>query len=89
VKIAYNYRGGIQVSQVLHIHTKVLPGNRVEISAPELAVGQTVEVTVSPSAGGSIEHAIDILDSLPAQRLFKTPQEADEYLQRERDSWEK
>ncbi|NEP61124.1 MAG: hypothetical protein F6K31_29785 [Symploca sp. SIO2G7] len=32
--------------------------------------------------------AIDLLDELPAKRLFKTPEEADQYLQEERSSWE-
>ncbi|NES21799.1 MAG: helix-turn-helix transcriptional regulator [Symploca sp. SIO3E6] len=31
---------------------------------------------------------IDILDELPGQRLFKTPEEADQYLQEERSKWE-
>ena len=30
----------------LHLTTKVLPGNKIEISAPELLVGNTVEVFV-------------------------------------------
>ncbi|NER99022.1 MAG: helix-turn-helix transcriptional regulator [Symploca sp. SIO1B1] len=32
--------------------------------------------------------AIDILDELPGQRLFKTSEEADQYLQEERSKWE-
>jgi len=32
--------------------------------------------------------AIDLLDSLPGQRLFKTAEEADQYLQEERGSWD-
>jgi hypothetical protein len=30
----------------LHISTKVLPGNKIEISTPELPVGNAVEVFV-------------------------------------------
>ncbi|MBW3624035.1 MAG: hypothetical protein KY468_11565 [Armatimonadetes bacterium] len=32
---------------------------------------------------------LDIIEDLPGGILFKTPQEADEYLQAERDSWDR
>ncbi|NET61652.1 MAG: helix-turn-helix transcriptional regulator [Symploca sp. SIO2E6] len=32
--------------------------------------------------------ALDIIDELPGQRLFKTPEEADQYPQEERSKWE-
>ncbi|NER94883.1 MAG: hypothetical protein F6J86_13765 [Symploca sp. SIO1B1] len=32
------------------------------------------------------DSAIDLLDELPGKRLFKTPEEADQYLQKERSS---
>lgn len=31
---------------------------------------------------------VDLLDELPGQRLFKTPEAVDQYLQEERDSWD-
>lgn len=33
--------------------------------------------------------ALKILDSSPGSRLFKTPEAADEYIRKERDSWER
>jgi len=74
----------------LHISTKVLPGNKIEISTPELPVGNAVEVFViiKNTSSPSRRSAIDLLDELPGQRLFKTPEEADEYLQEERSAWE-
>jgi hypothetical protein len=39
----------------------------------------------SPSNGHT---ALALLDEMPAGRLFKTSEEADEYLRKERDSWE-
>jgi hypothetical protein len=39
-----------------------------------------------PLVAGS---ALKILDASPGSRLFKTPEEADEYLRNERDSWER
>ena len=74
----------------LHLTTKVLPGNKIEISAPELLVGNTVEVFVilKNTSSRTRRSAIQLLDELPGQRLFKTPEEADEYLQEERSAWE-
>jgi hypothetical protein len=34
---------------IVKMHTKVLPGNRIELSSPELPEGQEVEVEVRPS----------------------------------------
>jgi hypothetical protein len=34
------------------------------------------------------ESAIDILNSSPGQQIFKTPEEADRYIQEERASWD-
>ncbi len=74
----------------LHLSTKVLPGNKIEISAPELPVGNTVEVFVilKSSSSRTRRSAIELLDELPGQRLFKTPEEADQYLHEERSAWE-
>ena len=38
------------MSTTMHVRTKVLPGNRIEITTPELAVGEEVEVTVVADA---------------------------------------
>jgi hypothetical protein len=74
----------------LHLSTKVLPGNKIEISAPELPVGKTVEVFVilKSTSSRTRRSAIELLDELPGQRLFKTPEEADQYLHEERSAWE-
>jgi hypothetical protein len=74
----------------LHISTKVLPGNKIEIFDPELQVGDAVEVFVilKNTSSRSPRSAIELLDELPGQRLFKTPEEVDQYLQEERSAWE-
>jgi hypothetical protein len=77
------------MSQVLQIRTKVLPGNRIEVSTPDLTVGQEVDVVVSQSLARPRQSILEFVEALPAGRLFKTPEEADEYLKRERDSWER
>lgn len=77
----------------LHIETTVLPGNRVEFSSPQLPEGARIEVTVvvppqpAPSRRMSM---IEFLKTLPARPLvFKTAAEVDEYLQEERNAWDR
>ncbi|MBD1929858.1 hypothetical protein H6F74_27025 [Trichocoleus sp. FACHB-90] len=74
----------------LYISTKVLPGNKIEISTPELPVGDAVEVFVILSKTSTLSRrsAIDLLDELPGTRLLKTPEEADQYIEEERNVWQ-
>lgn len=75
----------------LHIKTHVLPGNKLEIEIPEAAIGDAVDVFVilPEKPKPPRRSAIDILNELPGQRLFKTPEEVDKYLEEERDSWDR
>jgi hypothetical protein len=84
----------------LRVQAKVLPGHRIQLTAPELPEGETVDVIVvipkaapaqaDVAADPQPRHVLDILASLPpGPRLFKTPEEADRYLQQERDAWDK
>lgn len=76
-------------SSTVCIRTTILPGGKIEVSSPQLSVGDTVEVIVRPeSPAPERRSALDILEELPGGILFKTPEEADAYLQNERDSWE-
>lgn len=75
----------------LRAETTVLPGHRIEISAPELAEGTRVEILIvpaasSPATGGSV---LEIIESLQGHRLFKTPEEVRRHLQEERDAWDR
>ena len=76
----------------LRMETTVLPGHRLEISAPELPEGATVEVIVvlpEPPQKKAIS-MLEFLESLPpGPLLFQTPEEADRYIKEERDSWER
>jgi hypothetical protein len=38
--------------------------------------------------GQTERSVLDIIESAPGQRLFKTASEVDEYLERERDAWD-
>jgi hypothetical protein len=76
----------------LRIETTVLPGNRVEFSAPELPEGAKVEVTVvlapeaSPPARMSMLQFVKTLP--PGPRAFDTWEEYERFLQEEKDSWD-
>ncbi len=74
------------------IETTVLPGHRLEISVPEMPVGAKVEViVVLPEKPIPPRRSmLEFLATLPpGPLLFKTPEEANRYLQEERDSWER
>ena len=76
----------------LRMETTILPGHRLEISAPELPEGVKVEVIVVLPAPIEPVHRsmLEFLATLPpGPLLFKTPEEANRYLQEERDSWDR
>ncbi|MBW4694439.1 MAG: hypothetical protein KME27_22055 [Lyngbya sp. HA4199-MV5] len=78
------------MQSALHITTKVLPGNKIEIQIPPGSIGEEVEVFVVLSGSPSKRFAaIDILNQLSGQQQFKTAEAVDRYLQAERDSWER
>jgi hypothetical protein len=58
-------------------------------SDPSLVEAHAAGVSVtSQKTSSHHRYAIDLLDELPGQRLFKTPEAVDQYLQEERDSWD-
>jgi hypothetical protein len=77
----------------LHIQTTVLPGSRIEITAPELTEGEPVEVFLVLPGNGQHQpkkSMLEFLDSLPpGPRLFKSAAEVDRYLEEERNSWDR
>ena len=86
------------MNAALHIKTTVLPGKRIEVSAPEFPEGAAVDVFLvlptpdkiaAPPVAQSRPSALDIIASLQGHRLFQTPEEVDRYLQEERDSWDR
>ena len=76
----------------LRMETTVLPGHRLEVSAPELPEGAKVEVIVilpekpKPQFGSALE----FLESLPpGPRAFPTWDEYEQHLREEKDAWER
>ena len=74
----------------LRLETTVLPGHRLEVSAPELPEGAKVEViVVLPEKPQSVS-MLDFLESLPpGPRAFPTWEEYERHLREEKDSWER
>ncbi len=68
------------------IETTVRPDGSIVIPRLDLPVGTVVEVIVL-STGRRTRPALDILNESPGQRRFKTAEEVDAHIQRERDSW--
>jgi len=79
------------MQSALHITTKVLPGGKLEITDPELRVGEPVDVfLVLPEPPARPRRsALEIIEALQGRRVFQTPQEVNKYLQEERDSWDR
>ncbi|MFL5241405.1 MAG: hypothetical protein ACJ8FY_04800 [Gemmataceae bacterium] len=79
------------MQKALRLETTVLPGHRLQLSAPELPDGATVEVIVvlPDSPPTPRQSMLEFLATLPpGPLLYRTPEEVDRYIREERDSWE-
>jgi hypothetical protein len=76
----------------LRMETTVLPGHRLEVTAPELPEGANVEViVVLPDQGkpGRVS-MLEFVESLPpGPRAFPTWEEYERHLQEEKNAWER
>lgn len=81
------------MSNELHLTVTVLPGNRIEVAAPELPVGEQVNVTVTlpqSSNAKSPWSLMNFLNSLPiGPRSAASWEEIESRLVKERNSWER
>ena len=75
----------------LHIKTRVLPGQKIEVTAPELVEGEPVEViVVFPGPGRRGRRSVmDIIESGTLPRTGRSAEEVDRYIREERDSWDR
>jgi hypothetical protein len=76
----------------LRMETTILPGHRLEISAPELPEGTKVEVIVilPEKAAPPRRSMLEFLESLPpGPRAFKTWDEYERHLQEEKNAWDR
>jgi hypothetical protein len=69
------------------IQTTVLPGHRIEVTAPHLKEGEQVTVVLLSSAGPAKRRLCEILADYAGGELFRSAEEVDAYLRAERESW--
>lgn len=81
----------IAMESAMHIKTKVLPGKKIEITSSSLVEGEQVEVFIvfPASARGHRRSVMDIIETTVPPQVFKTANEADRYLEGERESWDR
>jgi len=79
------------MESALHIKTKVLPGKKIEIAAPDLIEGEAVEVfVVMPKRRGRRRRTVlDMIEDKEFPKARRTAEEIDRYIQEERDSWDR
>lgn len=76
----------------LRLETTVLPGHRLEVSAPELPEGVKVEViVVLPNKPETARISmLEFVESLPpGPRAFPTWEEYERFLREEKNAWER
>lgn len=76
----------------LRVTTKVLPGNRIEITAPKLREGESVDVLlVLPETPSSPRRSVlDIIAPLPpGPHSYSTWEAFERRFQEERNSWDR
>ncbi len=78
----------------LRMETTILPGHRLEISAPELPEGAKVEVIVVLPEKPERQKTsmVEFLESLPpgsSPRCFPTWEEYERHLREEKDAWQR
>ena len=74
----------------LRVKTRVLPGHRIELTAPDLREGETVEVLLivdRPAEGEAISMAALLATLPPGPRSAGSWEEIEQRLREERDSW--
>lgn len=79
-----------ETQSAIHLITKVLPGNRIEVELPSELEGKDVEVfVVLPKESQTQKNNIlEIIEEARKHRMGMTPEEIDAYLTEERESWD-
>jgi hypothetical protein len=75
----------------LHITTKVLPGNKIEIEIPDAKEGDNVDVFVilPEKLESKRRSVVELIEKIRNQRSsFRTTEDIDKQLQQERESWD-
>ena len=75
------------LQKVLNLSTTVLPGGRIEIVNPDLPGCESAYVVVLYRTASEQRSALDIPKEAAGQLLFKTSDDVRNYLNDERDAW--
>lgn len=78
------------MQSALHITTKVLPGNKIEIEIAAAEIGDSVDVfVILPEKVATKKRSVlEILEEVHAKRPPKSAEEIDKLLREERESWD-
>src|SRR5579862_9164573 len=101
LNLMYNSGGrkNTMTQTAIRLKTRVLPGKRIEFTAPELTEGAEVEIFVAlpepapqpePETPRKFKDVMEYLDSLPP--IQRTPEEWEQVereFREERDSWDR
>jgi hypothetical protein len=78
------------IQTAIQLRTVILPGHRIEITAPELPEGQSATVVVLLDEPSPPKRRLtEVLAGYPGGQLFRSAEEVDAYLRAERDSWDR
>lgn len=74
----------------LHMKTKVLPGNKIEIELPTSSVGDAVDVFVilPKESQPRRSNILEFIEQIRSQRPLRPAEEIDKELQAERNLWD-
>ena len=74
----------------LHLTTKVLPENKIEIEIPEGEIGDTVDVfVVLPEKSKAKKRSVmEIIEESRSRNAHRTAEDIDWQIQDERESWD-
>jgi hypothetical protein len=74
----------------LHLTTKVLPGNKIEIEIPEGEIGDTVDVfVVLPAKPKEKKRSVlEIIEESRSRNAHRSAEDIDRQIKEERESWD-
>ncbi|MBO3460719.1 hypothetical protein G7B40_035720 [Aetokthonos hydrillicola Thurmond2011] len=78
------------MQSALHITTKILPGNKIEIQVPEAEIGDSVDVFVvlPQKAEPKRRSVLEIIEESRTRHPSRTAEDIDKQLREERSSWD-
>ena len=77
------------MTSALLVRTKVLPGHRIEIAAPELPEGRMASVFIVLDETEAVKRPLrEVLGDYAGGEVFQSAEQVDAYLRAERESWE-